>query len=50
MDFVRWYSGPVIIGFIFCLLVNPVNAGIGLIVWLALVYYAMKRWWETTEP
>ena len=43
MDFIRWYSGPVILGFVLSTLVNPVLAGIGFFVWLALVHYLYKR-------
>jgi hypothetical protein len=42
MDFVRWYSGPVIVGFCFSLLVNPLIAGLGILIWLALIYYIFK--------
>lgn len=49
MELVRWYVRPVIIGFIFCLLLNPLIAGLGFIVWLALMYYVYKRS-MSTEP
>lgn len=49
MELVRWYARPVIIGFIFCLLLNPLIAGPGFIVWLALMYYVYKRL-TRTEP
>lgn len=43
MEFIRWYSWPVLVGFIFSLLLNPLVAGIGFIVWLAVVGYAAGR-------
>ncbi|HWQ60778.1 MAG TPA: hypothetical protein VN521_00600 [Negativicutes bacterium] len=50
MEIVRWFLWPVIIGFIFCLLLNPLIAGPGFIIWLALMYYVYKRSAGTTEP
>ncbi len=43
MELVRISLWPIIIGFIFCLLLNPLVAGPGFIVWLALMYYVHKR-------
>ncbi|MDR7865962.1 MAG: hypothetical protein RIN56_04035 [Sporomusaceae bacterium] len=43
MELVRISLWPIIIGFIFCLLLNPIVAGPGFIVWLALMYYVHKR-------
>ena len=50
MELMRWYVRPVIIGFIFCLLLNPLIAGPGFIVWLALMYYLYRRTAGTTGP
>lgn len=49
MEFVRWYSWPVVIGFIFCLMLNPVVAGAGFLIWLALILYLVRRWTDTPE-
>jgi uncharacterized membrane protein len=43
MEFIRWYSAPVIIGFALSLLFNPLIAIIGFFFWLALVVYAVRR-------
>jgi hypothetical protein len=49
MDFVRWYSGPVMAGFVVSLMINPFIAGVGLVVWLALIYYIFRRWEDTVK-
>ncbi|MDR3589155.1 MAG: hypothetical protein P4N41_05795 [Negativicutes bacterium] len=43
MSFIRWYSGPVIAGFLFGGMVNPIWAGIGFLLWLAVVLYVLRR-------
>ncbi len=43
MEFIRWYSWPVIIGFALSLLFNPLLAGLGFLIWLALITYALRR-------
>ncbi len=49
MELVHSYIWPVIIGFIFCLLINPLIAGPGFILWLAVMYYVRKRVADTSE-
>ena len=49
MDFVRLYMWPGIIGFIICLFINPLEAALGLIVWLALVWYLNRRWTDSAD-
>lgn len=43
MGFIRWYSGPIIAGFILGFMVNPTVAGLGFLLWLAVVLYVLKR-------
>jgi hypothetical protein len=50
VEILRRIVWPVIIGFIFCMLMNPFVAGPGFIVWLAVMYYLYKRSTGTTEP
>jgi hypothetical protein len=49
MEIVHLYIWPVIIGFALCLLLNPLIAGPGFIVWLAVMYYVRKRVANTSE-
>jgi len=49
LDLVRLVSGPVIIGFIFGLMFNPLLGGLGLMVWLVFICYLMKRLDNGTE-
>ncbi len=49
MELVRISIWPIIIGFILCLLINPVVAGPGFIIWLAVMYYVHKRGASTPE-
>ncbi|HMM20292.1 MAG TPA: hypothetical protein PKA10_06105 [Selenomonadales bacterium] len=49
MSFIRWYSGPVLVGFLFSMLVNPVMAALGFMIWGALIYYIARRWAGTPE-
>ena len=49
MAFIRWYSGPVTIGFLLGLMINPVVAGLGFGLWLALVVYLYKRFSDNAD-
>lgn len=49
MEFVRWYSWPILLGFIFSVFLNPPVAVIGFLAWLALVGYALKRHLDNPE-
>lgn len=49
MEFIRWYSLPILIGFICSLFLNPLVAALGFVVWLVLVGYAVRRAVEGQE-
>ncbi|MDR3565063.1 MAG: hypothetical protein P4N59_26995 [Negativicutes bacterium] len=44
MRFIRWYGGPILVGFLLSAMINPMMAGLGLLVWLALIIYIIQRW------
>ena len=50
VEILRWFFWPLIIGFIFCLFLNPLVAGPGFIVWLAVIHYVYRRATSVAGP
>lgn len=49
MAFVRWYLTPVLVGFGCGLMVNPVVAAVGFMIWIVLIGYILRRWAGSPE-
>ncbi|MBP2651143.1 MAG: hypothetical protein H6Q74_1968 [Firmicutes bacterium] len=49
MDYLRLISIPIILGFLFTLKINPLIGGLGMMAWLLVLAYLLKRSQNSAE-